>query len=168
MGFKTSSIILNLSSTVSLLLIVATLANVFYLVTEYGPDNFYSELKDGILAHSTDMLIDWSFLFVATCSAITLYQWSQGVEVYALSFYVAITLLPLMTIYLIVLFSYRICEILNREDPESKSGSHKDHQAILELRKRKEVATELLNIFSVVRRVALAGIVTFGRSSFVA
>lgn len=39
---------------------------------------------------------------------------------------------------------------------------------IIEERRKRAIATELLNIFSVVRKVALAVIVTFGRSSFVA
>lgn len=113
MGFRTSDTIMNLSSIIFLVVLIAVVGNLLYLVKQFGPsDNpvvvYLSTFKSSIVSKGVNMFIDWSFLFVTLCCTISLYQRHVGEYVYEPSYFVALTLIVMTPIYLIALFSYLI------------------------------------------------------------
>ena len=77
MGFTTSDTFMNLSSIIGLFLVLAAAWQMIYLYVEYGPSEnlvrrYLVDCKDGAVSYGFNLFLDWSFLLLAICCAISL------------------------------------------------------------------------------------------------
>lgn len=80
MGFETSDMIINLSSVITLRIILLTLAIISVLFLWYASsDNLMSVYLSSFKSESglfkrVSLFLDWFFLFIAICCTINVYQ----------------------------------------------------------------------------------------------
>lgn len=81
------------------------------------------------------------------------------------SYFFALAQIMMAPAYLISLFSYLIWEIT---EPKNEAGEGTMNPEVLEAWRKTEAVTLAYEMLSYVRRLALAVVVTFGRTSFLA
>lgn len=162
------STIISIAITVALVLNIAGFFQIF--MSEDHPVRIHLEkyTKKLSLARTVFMFLDWCYLYLAICSAISIYQYYQGVvNLFDSSVVISTALLLVATIYMVVYPCARLSDRLKKCEPNEHSTQLEKDPKIQELLKDRQRSAVTFNILTILRRLALAAAVTFGRIDFI-
>ena len=169
MGFETSDPILNLGPNFWFLLIWPGLIIIIFLLSKCRccprVANWFKKQHEHTFFNRITLFLEGSIMFLGVCFSINIHQAYKGVVNMNSSFYFAFIAMVAIILYLLILLCYMLCKFkeLQTEDVKKRVGAAYENLAV----STNGQPVLAFWFFSLVRRLAIAYVITFGQYSLV-